>query len=58
MHSRQEVQIRAGVLERIDHVVRHIRAGARLAIDPSSPQKEKVSALRARAAHADDYVRT
>src|SRR6266702_2313350 len=31
----------AGGLERVDHVVRHIRAGARLDVNPSAPQKYK-----------------
>jgi hypothetical protein len=40
MYPRQEVEIRARVLERVDHVVRHIRAGARLCVNPSAPQKD------------------
>jgi hypothetical protein len=39
MYPRQEVEIRPGVLERVDHVVRYIRAGARLRVDPSAPRK-------------------
>ena len=41
MYSRQEVQVWAGVLERVNHVVRYIRAGARLSVDPSAPPKYK-----------------
>ena len=43
MYPRQEVEVRPGVLERIDHVVRYIRAGARLAINPSSPPGKRKS---------------
>jgi hypothetical protein len=38
MDPRQEVEVRTGVLERIDHVVRHIRASTCLWIDPPAPQ--------------------
>ena len=40
MYSRQEVEVRSGVLERVDHIVWHIRAGARLGINPPAPQKD------------------
>ena len=36
MYPRQEVEVRSGVLERVDHVVWHIRTGSRLGINPSS----------------------
>jgi hypothetical protein len=38
MDPSQEVQVRAGVLERIDHVVWYIRASARLGVDPPASQ--------------------
>ena len=34
MDPSQEVQVRAGIFERIDHVVRHIEASTRLGVDP------------------------
>ena len=37
MDPRHEVKVRAGILERIDHVVRHIRASACLTTHPSVP---------------------
>ena len=40
MYSRQEMQVWPGVLERVDHVVRHIRASTRLGINPSALQKD------------------
>ena len=39
MHPGQEVQVRPGVLKWVDHVMRDIRAGSRLDVDPSAPQK-------------------
>jgi hypothetical protein len=39
MNPRQDVQVRAGVLERVNHAVRHIRAGASLVVNPSALQK-------------------
>jgi hypothetical protein len=38
MDPSQEVQVRAGVLERINHVVRYIRASTRLGVNPPAPQ--------------------
>jgi len=40
MYTRQEVEIGAGIFERVNHVVRHIRAGARLCIYPSVTQRK------------------
>lgn len=37
VYPRHKVKVRVGILERVDHVVRHIRAGACLAIHPSVP---------------------
>jgi hypothetical protein len=54
MHPRQEVQVRPHVLKRVDHVMRDIRAGARLVVDPSAPQKYNVIVR----ANAGDYART
>ena len=39
MHPRQEVQVRSRVFKWVDHVMRDIRAGSRLVVDPSAPQK-------------------
>jgi hypothetical protein len=41
MYPRQGVQVWAGILEWVDHVVRHVRAGARRRVDPSVPQRYK-----------------
>jgi 3-methyladenine DNA glycosylase AlkC len=41
MYPCQDVQVWARVLEWVDHVVRHVRAGASRRVDPSIPQKYK-----------------
>jgi hypothetical protein len=56
MHPRQEVQVRPRVLKWVDHVMRDIRAGARLVVDPSTPHKYNVIVLLR--ANAGDYART
>ena len=56
MHACQEVQVRARVLKRVDHVMRDIRAGSRLVVDPSALQKYNVTILLW--ANAGDYART
>ena len=60
MYTRQEVEVRPGVLEWVDHVMWYIRAGACLAVDPSSLQKEKkkVSALQAGTTDVGNRART
>ena len=45
MYPRQEVEIWAGVLERVDHVVWHVGAFSRLWVDPSAPQIYKDNVL-------------
>ena len=40
MYTRQEVKVRVGVLERVDHVVWHIRASACPAVHPSVTWEE------------------
>ena len=46
VYPRQEAEIWAGVLERVDHVVWHIRAFARLGVHPSAPQSINVNVFR------------
>ena len=41
MYLRQEVEVRPGVFERIDHVVQHIQASARISVYPPAPQEYK-----------------
>ena len=50
------MQVRAGVLKRVNHVVRHIRAGTRFGIDPSVPPMYKRQ--RSPQHKVGDYVHT
>jgi hypothetical protein len=60
VYPSQEVKVGAGILERVYHVVRHIRAGACLATHPSVPLEEDVtiSTLRNEASYPGAHAHT
>jgi hypothetical protein len=58
VYPRQEVEIWAGVFERVDHVVWHVGACACLRVDPSVPGSTNVNVLGAGTANAGDHART
>ena len=51
MYTRQEVKVRVGVLEWVDHVVRHIRASPCPAVYPPAQWKDNQS-LQSRVVYA------